>query len=293
MTDVVFLVAFFHPALNRNALTERVRERATFLVRKLADEPTYRQFQDQRITPCPPSQQKDHTSASYIDFWESKRDVIPELSNLIMSIAQLCPTEASCERAFSNVKFQFNRFRTLSNPDLVEASTKGHSALNFFDNLSNDGKKITTTAKPFGLANAQFLLSKWEECTPENAPVTAAARKRDMLIPCKTCGKSASQGHDGRWISCHICGHWFANACAGLSEEDQPRIWNCLRARPSVKSERLRKPQRRRIAARNRRRARLPVPIAPPVANKFAKPRHSSQNSTPRRRLNKLGAKLS
>jgi hypothetical protein len=37
----------------------------------------------------------------------------------VRAVAQLAPTEASCERAFSAVKFQLGRHRASANPDLV------------------------------------------------------------------------------------------------------------------------------------------------------------------------------
>jgi hypothetical protein len=71
------------------------------------------------------------TINDYCDFWTSQEDAFPALSDCIKRFVRLNPTEASCERSFSVLKFAFPRLRTSAQSDLVESTVVGMSAVAF------------------------------------------------------------------------------------------------------------------------------------------------------------------
>jgi hypothetical protein len=137
VSPAIVFVCYWHPAYKRGKC-HHTRAYISELVTKIAVHFTaqtaaiiaefnqiHHSKPDRRQGPC--------NLTEYVDYW-SKICSYPLLVSAIIAIAKIHPTEADCERAFSGLKWMFNRLRTTAGEDLVEATVCGASAVNFLTN---------------------------------------------------------------------------------------------------------------------------------------------------------------
>jgi hypothetical protein len=135
ITDAMVLVCYFHPGVNRGQFAKALKTRIESFLQGPAQTITgdSKWLQDElmelRKAPPVPQDAKDpYTLDQYCKFWTDVH-CCPKLSDVIVRLAALNPTEASCERAFSVTKFAFPATRHHSKPDLVQATVCGLTAL--------------------------------------------------------------------------------------------------------------------------------------------------------------------
>lgn len=245
ITDAVLVIAFFHPGTKRGALDASVKDHVWKIVRTvfkvIAGDAVMNEWTRMRIAPPRPVDSMNIINTkSYVSYWADQSNVYPAIAHAVTRIAELNPTEAECERAFSSCKFAFPRLRASSGGDLVEATVVGNSAVAFnFDHVfENEVREIvdadeepqvdaTLTGK-----DALNLIEAWSTFNAPGIERHERRQRRDNGN-CGECGKGEDDHlPDAKWVRCAACTIWFAFECVGINPEDEALVraqesWNC------------------------------------------------------------------
>jgi hypothetical protein len=232
--------AFFHPALKRAEVNKEMRDLVFDMVRGvlrgiggdgvLAD---WTRFKVQ--PPLPASEDFEYDTAAFITWWADQSTLFPHLKAAIVAVAQLNPTEAECERAFSCCKFCFHVCgRRPRGGNSAVAFLNRHSfedvdAVDVDAEPSNDVGEISTKMTGKQAAN---ILNTWHVVVYKAAEPAVTRRRADRVNDqlCAVCQRGHEEG--ASWVMCNGCSAWFAFACVGISADDEALVramerWHC------------------------------------------------------------------
>jgi hypothetical protein len=257
LTDAVLLTAFFFPSIRRHALASNIRDHVNKLVRsifeRLAGETVAVEWvRFKTEAPLPADKETTFTTEQYTAWWaKNGGDRFPALVGALTKIVTMNPTEAAAERAFSSVKFAFNRLRTSAAADIVESSSVGMSAIAFLhpSHRFEDEPATPTTAidvdaaegeeqhvlfTPLRAERAALILDTWNTVVFETIPKERALkihRAEGDDSRCALCKQRFEDHEDENNLRCKRCDKWFVFDCVGLSAADadyiRDRDWNC------------------------------------------------------------------
>jgi hypothetical protein len=173
----------------------------------------------------------------YCDFWTSQEDTYPALSDAIKRFVRLNPTEASCERSFSVLKFAFTRLRTCAQSDLVESSVVGMSAVAFrnrqlrFEGEDEEAPEEEEKAKedeedklqppPLNDTAVRLIMDVWNTIATEKVAKEPLLKQRrtEEQEHCGLCHELFDDHVDKNCVKCTRCYLWFVFDCVGLAPE--------------------------------------------------------------------------
>jgi hypothetical protein len=269
LSDALLLCCFFLPSFRRHtaewkSAKTRVRELLlaggqTMASTVFAAPPGAMASEWQRFVSSPPPlpERDSYTLAEYKRWWNTLDGRFPHLGAFVRAVAQLAPTEASCERAFSAVKFQLGRHRASANPDLVEASVVVTSCcqfegMEFTESESAESEQDEHVEPPAKAPRTENIeqgekekekekekvLTRTDAETIVQAYVVLHDLARVALPPavdnrlCAKCNREqeAHRGRDG--CKCRVCQGWFAFECLPIDADDVVIIqataeWKC------------------------------------------------------------------
>jgi hypothetical protein len=264
VSDALLVCCFFFPAFRRHATewkSAKTRVRQVVLeagqalaAAVFAAPPGTMASEWQRFVTSPPPipAQETFTEREYLRWWSNLDSRFPHLSAFAKAVAQISPTEASCERAFSAVKFQLGKHRSNAQADLVEASVIVTSACQFeglafteSEPAESDNDNGDEPPEPALTRNRPEAEQRERRLTRSAAEIIVKAYVvlHDLEIislhdpqadnmPCAQCDR-ARDGHrqqDG--CKCQVCLRWFAFECLPLDSDDVVIIrtaaaWKC------------------------------------------------------------------
>ena len=256
ITDAVLVTAFFTPSYHRHAAPAAVYEHVMRVVGRVAsvynmgalsEVPKFRTHGPSPVPPATPEQK--YTIQEYRDFWNASIMYgYPNIIWAINTIAACNPTEASCERAFSICKWAFDRLRTRSLADLVEATMRGNSAINFLrGRLSADpeDEEVVTRNEPptgtdnfihteLGVTGATAIITAWAALNSETRvnPPQPRAHREWHCVACNKHYEEHGPDKSEHWAICDSCRGYFNFDCVGIADIDQPQVsvsWKCRR----------------------------------------------------------------
>ena len=268
LTPAIIITAYFHPGLvngARAAVRNKLRLCKDFVRRLLISVSCH--FTDRqgdvvtefnRLHLAKPAIGPESVNAStYKTFWNGV-GAYPLTGAIVRATLVLNPSEADCERVFSSVKWMFNRLRTSTAEDLVEATVCGSSAVQSIFELAEGDEEVgpcdavqSETRLPIDRDNGEFaqftslharealdilqvfereVLSPLEEERKRNRP----ANNSNVCAVCESANGECWEGRNGvDWIQCTNteCGRWFHNTCVNVDPaeiEAAPDIdWLC------------------------------------------------------------------
>lgn len=247
LTDGVLIACYFHPGTKRHELDAKVRDyifgHAKTTMKTIVGDKVLAEFLELRTQPpLPMSPLRAYNTTDYIEYWGHQSHSFPTLAEAIIKIVAMNPTEAECERAFSTCKFAFNRLRTRSSGDLVEATVLGGSAVahktnHTYIDVEAPPPKHEDVADEDNVAgtlrgiDASTLLNLWAS-QQADAPARAPRHRQEEQNLCGICHGDSSKHKPGAlWCACSTCMQWFAFECVGIADADQPIIkameWFC------------------------------------------------------------------
>jgi ribosomal protein L12E/L44/L45/RPP1/RPP2 len=260
---MLLLVCFFFPSLKRHHVPGPVRARgacgriAEIYGGDIAAE--WVRFQVEPPVPAPCDQAFD--VEMYCDWWAAQEETYPMLSLATRAIAKMHPTEAACERAFSLLKYAFNRLRSRSREDIVEHTVLGMSAVAFLggeratrendsesedeekdeekdkekdkgsDKVSDDAplsRPPTLTALP-----CKLVIDIWQTVAARAVPPEPLYKRprSETSTRCGQCNNLLKEHSDENNVQCITCKGWFVFECVALSpdmlETVQSADWKC------------------------------------------------------------------
>jgi hypothetical protein len=259
VTDVALFAAYFFPPFKRQHAPTEVRDRVGKMVRwvasRMAEAFGYGNLLKEwyRFKVEPPlwtGEGNTLTINDYCDFWTSQEDTFPALSDCIKRFVRLNPTEASCERSFSVLKFAFPRLRTSAQSDLVESTVVGMSAVAFrnrqlrFDDdeepreeeqqgKEKEDEEDKLQPPPLNDTAVRLIMDVWNTIATEKVakePLLKQRRTEDQ-DRCGLCHELFDNHEDQPCVKCTRCYLWFGFDCVGLAAEMEPlvreREWRC------------------------------------------------------------------
>jgi hypothetical protein len=230
--DWTVVIAFFHPATKRNAVPEAILTVVADFVNEYGEATVHPlegargpgvrdvmgDFNEATIRRPPArSTEDEHTIFSYLKYWTAAK--VPRLTAFLRVLAELPPTEADVERAFSKLKRMVPRLRSCLAPERVASSLILMSALDGED--EEQDALFGTDEGPVSAAAALTIMELYAEAHGPQRP-ERGKETRSRTMTCIMCNKHLNEHTNPDAFTCKGCSHRCACECS----EVHPARWN-------------------------------------------------------------------